>query len=66
VYTPPEYRKNGYASAVTAAISQEILNSGRQFCFLFTDMNNPTSNHIYQMIGYEQISTQYLYAFEEQ
>lgn len=55
VYTPPELRRRGYASACTAAVSQNILEMGRQFAFLFTDATNPTSNHIYQEIGYEYV-----------
>jgi predicted GNAT family acetyltransferase len=55
VYTPPDLRKNGYASAVTAALSQYLLDQGQKFCFLFTDLLNPTSNHIYQQIGYRPV-----------
>lgn len=55
VYTPPELRGNGYASAVTAAASQAELDKGRRFVFLFTDLKNPTSNKIYQQIGYEPV-----------
>jgi hypothetical protein len=55
VYTPTEHRRQGYASALVAAVSQHLLNNGRQFVFLFTDLANPTSNHIYQMIGYEPV-----------
>jgi uncharacterized protein len=55
VYTPPEARNRGYASALVAAISQAQLDEGRRFCFLFTDLANPTSNHIYQTIGYEPV-----------
>ena len=55
VYTPPEHRKRGYASACTAALSQKLLNEGYSFCFLFTDRANSTSNHIYQVIGYERV-----------
>lgn len=64
VYTPPEHRRKGYASAATAALSQRLLDSGRQFCFLYTDLANPTSNHIYQAIGYRRVadSTQYRFA----
>ncbi len=64
VYTPPELRGRGYASACVAALSQELLKSGRQFCFLFTDLANPTSNHIYQMIGYRPVSDVDMYRFE--
>jgi predicted GNAT family acetyltransferase len=55
VYTPPEYRGHGYASAVTAALTQELLDQGRRFVALFTDLANPTSNSIYQKIGYQPI-----------
>lgn len=63
VYTPPEHRRHGYASAATAALSQLLLDSGRRFCFLFTDLANPTSNHIYQAIGYEPVGDVAVYRF---
>jgi predicted GNAT family acetyltransferase len=56
VYTPPGHRGHGYASAVTAAASADQLARGARFCFLFTDRMNPTSNAIYQRIGYEPVS----------
>ena len=56
VYTPPEYRGHGYASAVVAALSQRILDDGKAFCTLFTDLANPTSNHIYRAIGYAPVA----------
>ncbi len=55
VYTPPEQRGHGYASACTAAVSQLLLDEGRKFCFLYTDLANPTSNKIYQHIGYTAV-----------
>jgi predicted GNAT family acetyltransferase len=55
VYTPPENRGRGYGSAITAGVSQMLLESGRTFCYLFTDLSNPTSNKIYQQIGYEAV-----------
>jgi predicted GNAT family acetyltransferase len=55
VYTPPERRRRGYASALVAALSQYQLDTGRRCCFLFTDLRNPTSNHIYQALGYEPV-----------
>ncbi len=55
VYTPPEYRGRGYASACVAALSQYLLDSGRKFVTLFTDLANPTSNHIYQAVGYNPV-----------
>lgn len=56
VYTPPSRRGRGYASSLTAAASQDQLDRGRRFVFLFTDLANPTSNKIYQAIGYEPVS----------
>jgi uncharacterized protein len=64
VYTPPEHRGYGYASANVAAVSQRMLDEGRTFCFLFTDLLNPTSNHIYQQIGYQPVSDVDTYVFE--
>jgi hypothetical protein len=55
VYTPPGHRRKGYATALVAALSQRLLDSGRKFCFLFADLANPTSNGIYERIGYEPV-----------
>jgi uncharacterized protein len=53
VYTPPERRGRGYASGLVAALSQRMLDSGLDFCVLYTDLANPTSNAIYRRLGYE-------------
>ena len=55
VYTPPYFRKKGYASSCVAALSRLILEQGYSKCVLYTDLANPTSNAIYQKIGYEPI-----------
>ena len=55
VYTPPEHRKRGFASACVAAVSQRALDSGNEFCCLYTDLSNPTSNDIYQRLGYTPV-----------
>jgi len=54
VYTPPEYRRRGYASALVAELSERLLEK-RRFCFLFTDLANPTANRIYEQIGYRRV-----------
>ena len=64
VYTPPDDRRRGYGSAVTAGASQAQLDDGRRFVFLFTDLGNPTSNKIYQAIGYEPVIDIDQWAFE--
>jgi hypothetical protein len=56
VYTPMENRRKGFASATVAALSQKMLDSGRKACFLFTDLGNPTSNHIYKAMGYRFVA----------
>lgn len=56
VYTPPELRGRGYASVCVAALSQLMLDSGKAFCNLFTDLDYPTSNKIYQQIGYRPVA----------
>lgn len=55
VYTPPALRRRGYATAAVAAASAIMLQQGSKVCFLFTDLANPTSNSIYQRIGYRFI-----------
>jgi uncharacterized protein len=63
VYTPPEYRKKGYATACVAAVSQKLLEQGCDRCFLFTDLANPTSNRIYHAIGYCPVCDWHDYSF---
>jgi len=55
VYTPPHLRGGGYASALTAALSQQVLDSGK-WCCLFADAANPLTNRIYQRIGYRLVA----------
>jgi predicted GNAT family acetyltransferase len=65
VYTPPEHRGHGYASNLVAAASQRQLDAGRRFCFLFTNLANPTSNRIYQLLGYVPVVDVDMYRFPE-
>jgi predicted GNAT family acetyltransferase len=64
VYTPPELRRRGYASALTAEVTQMLLDRGRRFCFLFTDLANPTSNSIYYAVGYRPVTDVDMWAFK--
>lgn len=64
VYTPPELRGRGYASALTAAVTELVLAGGRRSCFLFTNLANPTSNSIYQKIGYRPVLDVSQWTFE--
>ncbi|HHT7237377.1 MULTISPECIES: GNAT family N-acetyltransferase [Bacillus] len=65
VYTPKEERKKGYASICVAALSQRMLDEGYKTTTLYTDLANPTSNKIYQEIGYEKIMESVLIFLEE-
>lgn len=56
VYTPPELRGRGYGGAVTSAISRAALDSGAAEVLLFTDLSNPTSNALYQRLGYRPLT----------
>ncbi len=62
VYTPPECRGRGYASALTAQVSRHLRDAGDQVC-LNTDLANPTSNKIYAAIGYRPVQDFVAYAF---
>lgn len=55
VYTPHEHRRRGYASALTAKISEMIQQNGDEAC-LYTDLGNPTSNRIYAAIGFGPVA----------
>jgi RimJ/RimL family protein N-acetyltransferase len=55
VYTPPQFRNRGYASAAVATLSQQLLDSKRRSCFLYTDIANPVSNAMYERVGYEPV-----------
>lgn len=54
VYTPKEHRGRGYASAAVAAVSRRMVAEGTRVC-LFTDQANPTSNKIYQQLGFRPV-----------
>jgi predicted acetyltransferase len=58
-----QHRRHGYATALVAALSAEGLGRGKEFCILYTDLMNATSNSIYQKIGYEPLSDWRNYRF---
>jgi predicted GNAT family acetyltransferase len=55
VYTPPELRGRGYATACVGELSRLLLDSGWDFCALFADLANPTANGIYRRVGYQPV-----------
>ena len=65
VYTPPGHRARGYASACVADLSRLLLDRGRRFCALFTDLANPASNRLYARLGYRPVCDFNQYSFAE-
>ena len=54
VYTPREHRGRGIASRAVYEVSRLLRDGGERVC-LFTDQANPTSNKIYEAIGYRRL-----------
>ena len=65
VYTPPELRGRGYATACVFSLAKRLFESGYKFCCLYTDANSPTSNRIYQRIGFNAVETSVVYRFTQ-
>ncbi len=63
VYTPPEHRRRGYASALVAATSAWAREQDHSDCILYTQLANPTSNAIYRAIGYQPVAEVLRYRF---
>ena len=55
VYTPPELRGRGYGAAVTATVTRAAIDAGADDVVLFTDVTNPTSNALYERLGYRPV-----------
>ena len=64
VYTPSEHRRQGYAGACVAALSQHLLDTGARFCFLYTDLANTAANGLYEHLGYRPVCDVVDYDFE--
>jgi predicted GNAT family acetyltransferase len=63
VYTPPELRGRGYATACVGELSRLLLESGWGYCALFADLANVAANRVYQRIGYEPVCDYDEYVF---
>ncbi|MDH6550596.1 putative GNAT family acetyltransferase [Streptomyces sp. SAI-133] len=66
VYTPAPLRGRGYAGAVTAEVSRLARERGADEVLLFTDLANPTSNGLYQRLGYRPVADFTVYDFQGQ
>ena len=56
VYTPPEHRGKGYATALVADLTSTLLGLGLDRVCLYADSSNPTSGAIYEGVGYVQVA----------
>jgi predicted GNAT family acetyltransferase len=63
VYTPPELRARGYGGAVTVAATRLALERDADKVVLFTDLANPTSNALYQRLGYRPVEDRVMISF---
>lgn len=63
VYTPPQARGHGYASAATAHVAQLLRAEGLDVC-LFADSANATANRIYRTIGFHPTHAFAHYVFD--
>jgi RimJ/RimL family protein N-acetyltransferase len=63
VYTPPALRGHGFAGAATAAATQAALDDGAAEVVLYTDLANPTSNALYQRLGYRPVEDRLVLSF---
>lgn len=64
VFTPRDQRRKGYARTLVYFATEELLKE-YDFCVLYTDMLNPTSNKIYKEIGYKKIADSVMLDFDE-
>jgi GNAT superfamily N-acetyltransferase len=64
VYTPPDLRGRGFGGAATTAATQAALDDGAEGVVLFTDLANPTSNTLYQRLGYRALSDRAVLRFD--
>jgi predicted GNAT family acetyltransferase len=65
VYTPKELRGRGYAGAVTTAVCRDAFDRGAREVSLFTDVANPTSNALYQRLGFRPLGDRVVFHFED-
>lgn len=64
VYTPPDLRGRGFGGAATVAVTRAALAEGATDVVLFTDRSNPTSNALYQRLGYRPVQDRTVLEFE--
>ncbi len=55
IYTPKNERRKGYARQLVELVTKDILAEGL-IATLYTDLDNPISNNVYQKVGFKPIT----------
>jgi predicted GNAT family acetyltransferase len=55
VYSPPDCRRRGFATACVTALTRALLAEGLAYCCLYADQSNAATSRMYQKIGYRHI-----------
>jgi len=63
VFTPPEWRRRGYAAACVGALCEWLRREEHANSVLYAQLANPTSNAIYRRLGFEAVSDMLVYRF---
>jgi predicted GNAT family acetyltransferase len=64
VFTPEQNRGRGYGGAVTTALAQSALDAGNTDVVLFTDLDYPPSNALYQLLGFVAVQDRMQVTFD--
>jgi RimJ/RimL family protein N-acetyltransferase len=65
VWTPPEFRRRGYARCVVAQSLLDARDEGTQMAILFTDEDNIPAQKAYTSLGFRHVGDYYLFMLRE-
>jgi len=65
VFTPPSWRRRGYAAACVGALCDWVRLEEGANAVLYAQLSNPSSNAIYRRLGFEAVSEVLAYRFGE-
>lgn len=63
VFTPPSWRRRGYAAACVAALCEWLARQEGANSVLYAQLSNPGSNAIYRRLGFEAVCEVLAYRF---
>lgn len=65
VWTPPEFRRRGYARCVVAQSLLDARDEGAQMVILFTDEDNVAAQKAYTSLGFRHVGDYYLFMLRD-